>query len=370
MREQSNSPLTAQITVQLDDRSYPIFIGSGQMSAVGISRFVKGNKVLIVTNTTVAKLYLSSLEAQLSDKQVDSIVLDDGEQFKNLDTLNRILTQLLENKHDRKTTLIALGGGVVGDITGFAAACYQRGVPFIQVPTTLLSQVDSSVGGKTAVNHPLGKNMIGAFYQPQAVVIDTNSLVTLPEREFSAGMAEVIKYGLITDAEFFDWLENNTEALKRGDQVALTYAIEKSCINKAKVVSADETEQGIRAILNLGHTFGHAIETFQNYSGWLHGEAVAAGMVMASELSLMMGGLSKSEFGRVKNLIETWALPVAPPAEMTADDFTQLMYRDKKVLDGQLRLVVLRALGDAEVTSDYSIECLQKVISERNLVEN
>jgi 3-dehydroquinate synthase len=367
MSEQSNSPSAAQINVELEDRSYPIFIGSGQMATVGISRFIKGNKVLIVTNTTVAKLYLSALQAQLGDKQVDTIVLDDGEQYKNLDTLNLILTQLLENKHDRKTTLIALGGGVVGDITGFAAACYQRGVPFIQVPTTLLSQVDSSVGGKTAVNHPLGKNMIGAFYQPQAVVIDTKSLETLPEREFSAGMAEVIKYGLITDADFFDWLEDNTGALKQGDQTALTYAIERSCINKAKVVSADETEQGIRAILNLGHTFGHAIETFQNYSGWLHGEAVAAGMVMASKLSLMMGGITQSEFDRVKNLIETWSLPVAPPEKMTADHFKDLMYRDKKVLDGQLRLVVLRALGDAEVTGDYSIECLEKVISGRNL---
>jgi 3-dehydroquinate synthase len=235
-------------------------------------------------------------------------------------------------------------------------------VPFIQVPTTLLSQVDSSVGGKTAVNHPLGKNMIGAFYQPQAVVIDTNSLATLPEREFSAGMAEVIKYGLIADADFFNWLEDNTSALKQADQTALAFAIERSCLNKAKIVSADETEQGIRAILNLGHTFGHAIETFQNYSGWLHGEAVAAGMVMASELSMIMGGLSQSEFDRIKNLIKSWSLPVAPPQDMTAEDFNLLMYRDKKVLDGELRLVLLRALGDAEVTSEYSVESLQTVL--------
>ena len=228
------------------------------------------------------------------------------------------------------------------------------------MPTTLLSQVDSSVGGKTAVNHPLGKNMIGAFYQPQAVVIDTNTLTTLPEREFSAGMAEVIKYGLIADAEFFDWLEQNSAALKQGDQAALTYAIERSCLNKAKVVSADETEQGIRAILNLGHTFGHAIETFQNYSGWLHGEAVAAGMVMASKLSLMMGRLSQSEFDRIKNLIKSWSLPVAPPDDMTAEDFNKLMYRDKKVLDGELRLVLLRALGDAVVTSDYSLKACKQ----------
>lgn len=363
MSDHNNSPSTAQINVALEDRSYPIFIGSGQMAAVGISRFIQGKKVLIVTNTTVSKLYLSALESQLVDKQVDSIVLEDGEQFKNLETLNSILTQLLENNHDRKTTLIALGGGVIGDITGFAAACYQRGVPFIQVPTTLLSQVDSSVGGKTAVNHPLGKNMIGAFYQPQAVIIDTDSLSTLPEREFSAGMAEVIKYGLIADADFFCWLEENSSALMQADKEALTYAIERSCSNKAKVVSADETEQGIRAILNLGHTFGHAIETFQNYSGWLHGEAVAAGMVMASKLSLIMGGLSQSEFDRIKNLIQLWSLPVSPPAEMTADDFNQLMYRDKKVLDGQLRLVLLRALGDAVVTAEYSPESLQTVLS-------
>ena len=363
MTGQNNTPSMAQINVELEDRSYPIFIGSGQIAAVGISRYIQGNKVLIVTNTTVAKLYLSSLEEQLSDKQVDSIILSDGEQYKNIETLNSILTQLLENKHDRKTTLIALGGGVVGDITGFAAACYQRGVPFIQVPTTLLSQVDSSVGGKTAVNHPLGKNMIGAFYQPQAVVIDTDSLSTLPEREFSAGMAEVIKYGLIADADFFEWLEVNSAALKKGDQAALTFAIERSCINKAKIVSADETEQGVRAILNLGHTFGHAIETFQNYKGWLHGEAVATGMVMASKLSMMMSGLSQSEYDRVKNLIKSWSLPVAPPQDMTAEDFNLLMYRDKKVLDGELRLVLLRALGDAEVTSEFCVESLQTVMS-------
>jgi 3-dehydroquinate synthase len=251
----------------------------------------------------------------------------------------------------------------VGDITGFAAACYQRGVPFIQIPTTLLSQVDSSVGGKTAVNHPMGKNMIGAFYQPQAVVIDTDSLTTLPKREFSAGMAEVIKYGLIFDAEFFTWLEDNSDALMQGNQDALTYAIERSCLNKAKVVSADETEQGMRAILNLGHTFGHAIETFQNYSGWLHGEAVAAGMVMACELSMMRGALTKNEFDRAKQLIQRWNLPIAPPAEMQVDDFEQLMYRDKKVLDGQLRLVLLRSLGDAEVTADFTIGSLNTVLS-------
>lgn len=362
MTELTSSATQPKINVDLGDRSYPIYIGSGQLAAVEISRFIQGNKVLIVTNTTVAKLYLSKLEDQLMDKQVDSIVLEDGEQFKNLETLNSIFSRLLEKNHDRKTTLIALGGGVVGDITGFAAACYQRGVPFIQIPTTLLSQVDSSVGGKTAVNHPMGKNMIGAFYQPQAVIIDTDSLSTLPKREFSAGMAEVIKYGLISDAEFFAWLEDNSDALMQQDQDALTYAIERSCLNKAKVVSADETEQGMRAILNLGHTFGHAIETFQNYTGWLHGEAVAAGMVMACELSMMRGALTDSQFVRIKKLIQRWQLPIAPPKGMAVGDFERLMYRDKKVLDGQLRLVLLKALGDAEVTAEFTVSSLNTVL--------
>jgi 3-dehydroquinate synthase len=359
-----NSKTKSMINVDLDDRSYPIFIGSGQLQVVDLSRFIQGNKALIVTNTTVAELYLTDLKAQLGDKQVDCVILNDGEQFKSLETLDLIFTHLLENNHDRKTTLIALGGGVVGDITGFAAACYQRGVPFIQVPTTLLSQVDSSVGGKTAVNHPMGKNMIGAFYQPQAVIIDTNSLSTLPDSEFSAGMAEVIKYGLIADAEFFVWLEENSQALKDRDSGALTYAIERSCINKAKVVSADETEQGVRAILNLGHTFGHAMETFQAYSGWLHGEAVAAGMVMAARLSMMTGGVSQQQYQRIKQLIGFWSLPVTPPSEMKVDDFMRLMYRDKKVLDGQFRLVLLEAVGKAVVTSDFNAEDLQQMLLE------
>jgi 3-dehydroquinate synthase len=352
------------IYVDLDDRSYPIHIGSGQLQTVGISRYVLGNKALIVTNTTVAELYLEALQSELADKQVDCVILNDGEQYKSLETLNLIFTHLLENNHDRKTTLIALGGGVVGDITGFAAASYQRGVPFIQVPTTLLSQVDSSVGGKTAVNHAMGKNMIGAFYQPQAVVIDTHSLSTLPEREFSAGMAEVIKYGLIADAEFFAWLEKNAQSLMDRDSCALTHAIERSCTNKASIVSADETEQGIRAILNLGHTFGHAIETFQQYSGWLHGEAVAAGMVMAAHLSMMSGGVSQQQYQRIVQLISFWSLPVAPPENMKVDDFMRLMYRDKKVLDGQLRLVLLEALGTAVVTSDFNTNDLQQMLSE------
>lgn len=360
----NNSSDMTTIHVDLGDRSYPIFIGSGLLGEIEISQYVQGNKALIVTNTTVAPLYLSALQAQLDDKEVNTLILQDGEQYKNLDTLNRIFSTLLQEKHDRKTTLIALGGGVIGDITGFAAASYQRGVPFIQVPTTLLSQVDSSVGGKTAVNHELGKNMIGAFYQPQAVIIDTDSLGTLPEREFSAGMAEVIKYGLIADAKFFSWLEDSADALQSRDNQALSYAIEQSCINKAKIVSADETEQGIRAVLNLGHTFGHAIETQQKYTGWLHGEAVAVGMLMAARLSQLMGNISEQDISRIKQILTRWSLPVTPPVGMDVNDFMDLMYRDKKVLDGQLRLVLLSKLGKAVVSADFESGLLRQVLSE------
>lgn len=352
--ESLDSKASKTITVDLGDRSYPINIGPKQISLVDLNQYIQGGKVLIVTNETIAPLYLSSITAVLTTKQVDVVALPDGERFKTLDNLNSIFTKLLENNHDRKTTLIALGGGVVGDMTGFAAASYQRGVPFIQIPTTLLAQVDSSVGGKTAVNHPLGKNMVGAFHQPIAVIIDTDTLATLPERQFFAGMAEVIKYGLIADYSFFEWLEANAEALMRRDKSALSIAIERSCINKAKIVSADETEQGIRAILNLGHTFGHAIETFQAYQGWLHGEAVAAGMVMALDLSMNAGSLSQIDVDRGKKLISMFSLPVAPPKDMSADTFITLMHRDKKVLDGQLRLVLLRSLGDGYVSQDFT----------------
>ena len=354
---------STQVQVSLGDRSYPIFIGSDEIRKADIAGYVSGKKVLIVTNQTIAPLYLELLERQLTDKQVSRVILADGEQHKNLDTLNLIFDQLIGDHHDRKTTLIALGGGVVGDMTGFAAACYQRGVPFIQIPTTLLAQVDSSVGGKTAVNHAMGKNMIGAFYQPQAVIIDTDTLSTLPDREFHAGLAEVIKYGLIVDADFFHWLENNIDLLLQRDKPALAYAIELSCVSKARVVAEDETEQGIRAILNLGHTFGHAIETFQHYKQWIHGEAVAAGMVMAAELSMISGDLTEADLQRVKGLLQRCALPVAPPADMKADDFTQLMLRDKKVLDGQLRLVLLQRLGEACVTDQFSTDHLNQLLS-------
>jgi len=358
----TETSLSKTINVDLGERSYPIHIGSGQVLYADISQYILGKKALIVTNETIAPLYLDTLLGQLSDKHVDQVILKDGEQFKTLDHLNLILTQLIEKQHDRKTTLIALGGGVVGDMTGFAAACYQRGVAFIQIPTTLLAQVDSSVGGKTAVNHALGKNMIGAFYQPEAVIIDINSLKTLPDREFRAGMAEVIKYGLICDYEFFQWLELNTVSLLHRDEKALAYAIEHSCLNKAKIVGADETEQGIRAILNLGHTFGHAIETFQQYTGFLHGEAVAVGMVMAAELSRISGAVSQRDVDRAKALILAFSLPIAPPEAMQADDFMRLMVRDKKVLDGQLRLVLLECLGSAVVSADFRLQWLEEVL--------
>jgi 3-dehydroquinate synthase len=318
--------------------------------------------VAIVTNSTVAPLYLERLQQALGGYAVISIVLPDGEAFKDWQHLQLIFDGLLQARHDRRTTLIALGGGVVGDMTGFAAACYQRGVDFIQVPTTLLSQVDSSVGGKTGINHPLGKNMVGAFYQPKAVLIDAATLQTLPARELSAGLAEVIKYGLICDAPFLDWLEQNIVALRGLQPAALIEAIERSCAAKARVVAADERESGLRATLNLGHTFGHAIETHMGYGNWLHGEAVAAGTLMAAQMSHRLGWLTASERDRVARLLLAAGLPVVPPAEMTAEDFLQHMAVDKKVLDGQLRLVLLKAMGEACVTADYPASLLQDVL--------
>ena len=341
------------LTVDLAERSYPIYIGEGLLSTPGLlSQHIRGGQVCIVTNETVAPLFLDLLMAQLGEYQCTTVNLPDGEVHKNLETLNRIFDGLLEKRHNRTTTLIALGGGVVGDMTGFAAASYQRGVDFIQVPTTLLSQVDSSVGGKTGVNHALGKNMIGAFHQPQCVLIDTLVLNSLPDAELSAGLAEVIKYGLINDLPFFSWLEDNIEGLMSRDPETLAYAIERSCADKAEVVAQDEREGGIRAILNLGHTFGHAIETEQGYGAWLHGEAVGAGMVMAADLSARMGWLTDEDLSRVKRLIKRAQLPLKAPESMSADSFLAHMAVDKKVLDGQLRLVLLKSIGEAVVTSD------------------
>ncbi len=351
------------LTVDLGDRSYPIYIGGGLLSRADLFKpHLAGRQVAIVTNETVAPLYLDALRESLAGQDVATVVLPDGESFKNWETLQLIFDGLLRARHDRKTTVIALGGGVVGDMAGFAAACYQRGVDFIQVPTTLLSQVDSSVGGKTGINHPLGKNMVGAFYQPNAVVIDTSVLNTLPPRELSAGLAEVIKYGLICDLEFLGWLEEHIDELRDLKPDVLIQAIERSCAAKARVVGADERESGLRAILNLGHTFGHAVETHMGYGEWLHGEAVSAGTVMALEMSSRLGWISGADRDRGIRLLLRAGLPVMPPDEMTPEDFLEHMAVDKKVLDGRLRLVLLRQLGEAVITDDFPREVLDATL--------
>ena len=351
------------LTVDLGDRSYPIYIGPGLLRNKELySPHIKGRQVLIVTNETVAPIYLDDVKSALTDYQVDTVILPDGEKYKDLDTLNMIFDELLDRRHNRTTTLIALGGGVIGDMTGFAAATYQRGVNFIQVPTTLLSQVDSSVGGKTAVNHPLGKNMIGAFHQPQAVIADTDTLETLPLREMAAGMAEVIKYGLISDSEFYLWLQDNVAGLMSGDDESLAEAIYRSCENKADVVAQDEREGGIRATLNLGHTFGHAIEAHQGYGKWLHGEAVGAGMMMAADLSKRLGYLTEKDEHDLLRLLQTAHLPVKGPKDMSCDDYISRMAVDKKVLDGALRLVLLKGIGQAYITSDVPRDLLEETL--------
>lgn len=339
------------LKVPLAERSYPIHIGVDLLSRGDLLLpHLKQKKALVVTNTTVAPLYLERLMATLDAGGVSalSVILPDGERYKNWETLNLIFDALLGAHCERSTTLIALGGGVIGDMGGFAAACYQRGMPFIQVPTTLLSQVDSSVGGKTAINHPLGKNMIGAFYQPKLVLADISTLDTLTDRELRAGLAEVIKYGLIRDPEFFAWLELNIEALLARDRVALAYAVNRSCANKAEVVAADELETGERALLNLGHTFGHAIETGMGYGEWLHGEAVSAGTLIAVELSQRLGLLTVDEVFRVEKLFSRAGLPVRGP-KLGAERYLALMRHDKKVQDGKLRLVLLEKIGKAVI---------------------
>jgi len=352
------------LVVDLGARSYPIKIGRQLFTNPALlTEHIHGRQVMIVSNTTVAPLYLDAVTGMLADFHFKSVILPDGEEYKTLDTLNTIFTALLENRFNRGCTLVALGGGVVGDITGFAAACYQRGVAFIQIPTTLLAQVDSSVGGKTGVNHPLGKNMIGAFHQPGCVLIDTDTLDTLDERQLAAGLAEVIKYGLIKDSEFFSWLEQNMTALRARDKQALAYAIERSCSLKAEIVAADERESGQRALLNLGHTFGHAIETGTGYGNWLHGEAVAAGMLMAADLSARHGWLSTDAVQRTGTLLRQAGLPTSPPAEMDADRFMELMAVDKKVVDGGLRLVLLKDIGDALVTGDFRQDLLAETLA-------
>jgi 3-dehydroquinate synthase len=321
---------------------------------------------MIVTNETVAPLYLEVVRVALADHGPREVVLPDGEQFKTLEVWNRIFDALLAEHFARDCTLIALGGGVIGDMTGFAAACYQRGVAFIQVPTTLLAQVDSSVGGKTGINHPAGKNMIGAFYQPRAVIADTTTLATLPQRELSAGLAEVIKYGLIRDAGLLSWLETHMAELLARDADALAHVIRRSCEIKAEIVAADELEAGQRALLNLGHTFGHAIETGTGYGTWLHGEAVGVGICMAADLSARMGWLAEGDVERIRRLVASAGLPVEPPPDLSAERLLELMSVDKKVLDGRMRLVLLQHLGDALVTGDVDPGLLHATLCARS----
>lgn len=356
--------MLGKLNVELNNRSYPILIGTGLLSDTDLlTKYIPRKKVAIITNTTVAPLYLEGLKNQLtlSGVAVSTVILPDGESFKNTDTLNSIYSSLLNERCERSTPLIALGGGVIGDMTGFAAATYLRGVPFIQVPTTLLAQVDSSVGGKTGVNHALGKNMIGAFYQPQIVLADIDTLNTLPDKELSAGLAEVIKYGLIRDIKFLEWLEANMDGLLSRNPAALAYAIRRSCENKAEVVSADEYENGERALLNLGHTFGHAIESGLGFGVWLHGEAVAAGTIMAAELSRRMGWISQIDVARVRNIFQRANLPVVAP-DLGVDRYVELMGMDKKVEGGKIRFVLLKQLGQAVIESDVPLVKLHETL--------
>jgi 3-dehydroquinate synthase len=357
-----------RLNVTLAERSYPILIGSGLLrQAETIKSHLRATQVAVVSNTAVAPLYLDALIDGLQKVGVGTtaIILPDGEEFKTWESLNAIYDALLSARCDRSTTLIALGGGVIGDLTGFAAATYQRGIPFIQIPTTLLAQVDSSVGGKTGINHPRGKNMVGAFWQPKLVLADTDTLNTLPTRELSTGLAEVIKYGLIRDLPFLEWLEDNMERLMARDTDALAHAIERSCANKAEVVAADEFEtakEGGRALLNLGHTFGHAIETGLGYGVWRHGEAVAAGTVMAADLSCRLGWLSVADVARVRSLLQRAGLPVSGPT-LGAERYLELMAHDKKVLAGRLRLVLLKSLGEAVTYADAPHEAIAATLN-------
>jgi len=352
------------LQVELGHRSYPIYIGADLLSQAELyTRHIKARQVMVVTNTTIAPLYLDKVLKNLQGFAVETVILPDGEQFKTLETVTYIFDKLLAGKFSRNATLIALGGGVIGDMGGFAAACYQRGIAFVQIPTTLLAQVDSSVGGKTGVNHPLGKNMIGAFYQPQCVIADADVLDTLDDRQLSAGLAEVIKYGLIRDLEFFEWLEANINALLARDKQALAYAIERSCLNKAQIVSEDETETGVRATLNLGHTFGHAIETGAGYGTYLHGEAVAIGTCQAADLSRRKGWLSDADVDRIIALFKKCNLPTQPPEQLDSDRFLELMAVDKKNVNGQIRLILLSKIGVATLPIDVDKDLLIQTLN-------
>ncbi len=351
--------------VELGDRRYPIFIGSHLSVQDCLLPYIGGRQVMIVSNETVAPLYLEHYKSTLiqSGKDVASCILPDGESYKNIDVLNLIFDALLGAKFNRDCTVLALGGGVIGDMAGFAAASFQRGVDFVQVPTTLLSQVDSSVGGKTGINHPLGKNMIGAFKQPTVVMADMSQLDTLPDRELSAGLAEIIKYALLGDVDFLVWLEQHMDGLVGRDPQLLAEAVYRSCAHKARIVAADEHERGDRALLNLGHTFGHAIESYLGYGEWLHGEAVATGMLMAADLSCRIGWINEADVNRVKTIIQRANLPVVCPA-IPLDSFLNLMALDKKVLSGQLRLVLLKQVGQAVITRDFDTDLLRQTIIE------
>ena len=354
------------LTVELGSRSYPIYIGENLLGQPNLIRpHVTSQRVVIVSNETIAPLYMDQLKQSLDGLDCIEIVLPDGEQYKNLITLESIFDALLQQRCSRDTTIIALGGGVIGDITGFASACYQRGVDFIQIPTTLLSQVDSSVGGKTGINHSLGKNMIGAFYQPRCVVIDLATLQTLPKRELSAGVAEIIKYGLLGDMEFFNWLENNIQQLLQLEPDIVSQAIQTSCQSKADIVASDEHEKsGSRALLNLGHTFGHAIETGLGYGVWLHGEAVACGMAIAAEFSARTGWLSNEDVNRIKKLLVAAKLPTELPSQLTATAMLEHMAMDKKVHAGKLNLILLENIGSAVMTHDYDRALLQDMLEQ------
>ncbi|WP_419149378.1 3-dehydroquinate synthase [Pseudoalteromonas 'SMAR'] len=352
-----------ELKVDLNERSYPIFIGEALLSDAGrLKQYIGQSRPVIITNSTIAPLYLAQLQEQLSSLAPLHFIIPDGEQYKSLQWFEKISAFLLEHNCGRDTCLIALGGGVVGDLTGFVAACYQRGVPFIQIPTTLLSQVDSSVGGKTAVNHPLGKNMIGAFYQPKAVFIDTQTLTTLPAREFAAGMAEVIKYALIYDADFLDTLSEQQPKLRDLDPECLQQVIYKCCAIKADIVAKDETEAGLRALLNLGHTFGHAIEAQMGYGNWLHGEAVAAGMMLAAKLAQHRGNLTAQQVDKIAQVLKRYDLPTAAPAQMTSQQFLQHMRKDKKNKQGKIRFILPTQLGQCALVDDVSDDAVETLI--------
>ena len=357
-----SAPVHERVDIALGERSYPILIGPRLLEdAQLLSTHITARSLLIVTNETIAPLYLPKLQSALQGRRVATLILPDGEQHKTLESFSRILDALVAERMNRDAAAVALGGGVIGDMVGFAAACYQRGIDYVQVPTTLLAQVDSSVGGKTGVNHPRGKNMIGAFHQPRCVLADTSTLQTLPAREYSAGLAEVVKYGFIYDIAFLQWIEANVEPLLAREDAVVMHAVRRSCEIKADVVGQDEREHGLRAILNLGHTFGHAIETASGYGNWLHGEAVAAGMVMAADMSTRLGWLQQAERDRVVQVLTRLGLPVEPP-RIGAQRGRELMGMDKKVLGGRIRLVLLQGLGKATVVDDYAAQALDATL--------